>query len=69
MHETKRNTQYNPLEKYKINWFNIITNKKKCSFVQLDFNDFYPSIIKHTWDKALNLAKKYLNIENWIIHN
>ena len=40
-----------------ITWFSKINEKQKCSFIQLDIKEFYPSITKTIFDDALNFAK------------
>ena len=37
--------------------FSKINEKQKCSFIQLDIKEFYPSITKTIFDDALNFAK------------
>ena len=56
-----------------IEWFKNIKRKKKSFFVQFDIVEFYPSITKNLPHKALNFAKRYVEIteahENIILHS
>jgi len=45
-----------------ITWFSKINEKQKCSFIQLDIKEFYPSITKTIFDDALNFAKMITSI-------
>ena len=45
-----------------INWFQNITDKGNCIFIQFDIEEFYPSIIKHFLLKAVEHAKFYTSL-------
>ena len=45
-----------------IDWFQNITNKENCIFIQFDIEEFYPSITKHLLLKAIEHAKLYTSI-------
>ena len=45
-------------------WFIDISNKKDCSFIQLDIKEFYPSINKDTLTNAIQLAKLHTTIDD-----
>ena len=45
-----------------IDWFQNITNKGNCIFIQFDIEEFYPSITKHLLLKAIEHAKLYTSI-------
>ena len=45
-----------------IDCFQNISNKKNCSFIQLDIKDFYPSITEKTKQGSITFAKQYVNI-------
>ena len=45
-----------------ITWFESISNKESCSFVQLDIKEFYPAITKAILNEALSFAKLYTTI-------
>ena len=45
-----------------IEWFSSINNKKKCSFIQMDIKEFYPSITKKVLENAISFAKRYTEI-------
>ena len=45
-----------------INWFNIIKDKYKHSFIKYDVIDFYPSINSKTLKEVINLDKSYCEI-------
>ena len=45
-----------------INWFEKLENKSDLYFLQLDIVDYYPSITKEVFEKALNFAKGHVNI-------
>ena len=40
-----------------IDWFKNIDDKNKCSFIQFDIIEFYPSITRPIFEKALEFAK------------
>ena len=45
-----------------LNWFKNLENKSELTFIQFDVDSFYPSITLPLLKKAINFAKKYLNI-------
>ena len=45
-----------------IDWFQNITDKGNCIFIQFDIEEFYPSITKHLLVKAIEYAKLYTSI-------
>ena len=45
-----------------IGWFQNITDKGSCIFIQFDIEEFYPSITKHLLLKAIEHAKLYTSI-------
>ena len=45
-----------------IDWFQNITDKGNCIFIQFDIEEFYPSITKHLLLKAIEHAKLYTSI-------
>ena len=47
-----------------LKWFIDISNKKDCSFIQLDIKEFYPSINKDTLTNAIQLAKLHTTIDD-----
>jgi hypothetical protein len=47
-----------------INWFESSENKSSCSFIQMDINEFYPSITKTILDSAINFAKGITTIND-----
>ena len=47
-----------------INWFNIIENKKDCSFIQYDTKEFYPSITEEILEKAISFANSLIDIDD-----
>ena len=47
-----------------INWFNNIENKKDCSFIQFDINQFHPSITEEILEKAISFAKSLMDIDD-----
>ena len=52
-----RNT--NPVLK----WFNNITDKSNCSFIQFDIKEFYPSITENILHQTFKFAKQHTNID------
>ena len=55
-----------------LEWFNALTNKTRHVFMQLDIVDFYPSISKALFNKALDFAKNTTTItaeEEKILNN
>ena len=56
-----------------INWFKNIKNKKKCTFMQFDIEEFYPSISKELILKSITYAKTLVNTSdeeiNTIMHS
>ena len=55
-----------------IKWFDNIPNKSKCTFLQFDIEEFYPSISKDLLLKSLTFAEEFINIQetdkNIILH-
>ena len=47
-----------------INWLKNIKNKRKCIFMQFDIEEFYPSISKDLLLKAIDYAKRFVNIND-----
>ena len=47
-----------------IQWFKNMNAKKKCTFVQFDIEELYPSIFKVLVEKALLHASNYMTITN-----
>ena len=45
-----------------IEWFNKISEKKNCKFIQLDIKEFYPPITEETLDYAISIAKEHITI-------
>ena len=45
-----------------ISWFTKIEEKQNCTFIQFDIKEFYPSITKTIFEKALDFAKKHTSI-------
>ena len=45
-----------------IDWFQNITNKENCIFIQFDIEEFYPSITNHLLLKVIEHAKLYNSI-------
>ena len=45
-----------------IDWFSQIRGKRRCTFVQFDIENFYPSITAELFDKAIAYAKQYVDI-------
>ena len=45
-----------------IEWFNTISNKEQCKFVQMDIKDFYPSISQTTLGNVLQIADDNLRL-------
>ena len=43
-----------------ITWFKNIQNMEKCTFIQFDIEEFYPSITETLLVKALSFAKEFL---------
>ena len=43
-------------------WFKLIKNKEKHSFICFDIREFYPSISQDLFNKALDFASTYDNI-------
>ena len=56
-----------------INWFKNVKNKKKCTFMQFDIEEFYPSISKELILKSITYAKTLVNTSdeeiNTIMHS
>ena len=47
-----------------INWFKIIEEKKRHTFVVFDIVNFYPSITKELLQDALEFAKQHVQVSN-----
>lgn len=47
-----------------ISWFNQIQNKPKCSFINFDVENFYPSISEKLFKDSIIFAKKFTNIDD-----
>ena len=45
-----------------IEWFKLIRGKRRCTFMQFDIENFYPSISPDLFDKAIEFAKQYVDI-------
>ena len=45
-----------------IDWFTKIQHKSSCTFIQLDMENFHPSILESILDNAINLAKDNVQI-------
>ena len=46
-----------------LKWFNSITDKSKCSFIQFDIRECYPLITKNILHQTLKFAKQHKNID------
>ena len=47
-----------------LNWFKNIQNKENKKLLQLDIENYYPSINEELLDKAINFASTYVDIEH-----
>ena len=45
-----------------IDWFSQIRGKRRCTFIQFDIENFYPSITAELFDKAIAFAKQHVDI-------
>ena len=45
-----------------IDWYKQIRGKRRCSFMQFDIDNFYPSITAELFEKAVTFAKQYIDI-------
>ena len=45
-----------------LEWFNNISDKRNCAFIQLDIAEFYPSITEKILKNALSFAKQHTEI-------
>ena len=45
-----------------LKWFNNITDKSNCSFIQFDIKEFYLSITENILHQTLKFAKQHTNI-------
>lgn len=45
-----------------IDWFKDIPGKRRCTFLQYDIEQFYPSISAELFEKAITFAKQYIDI-------
>ena len=59
--ETSNYNQWRNTEEV-IEWFKLLKNKNSSKFFIFDIKDFYPSISKKLFHKAINFAKKYTYI-------
>ena len=50
-----------------IAWFSKIKDKQKCTFIQLDIKEFYPSISKNILEDTIKFAKKHTEISAEIL--
>ena len=46
-----------------LSWFDNISEKRNCKFVQFDIKDFYPSITENILNNAFDFAKQHVNID------
>ena len=46
-----------------VNWFRSLDEKKKCTFIQMDIKEFYPSISEEILNKAIIYAQRYITIK------
>ena len=46
-----------------IEWFEYITNKHNCTFIQFDIKEFYPSITEKILDTAVAFARSHADIK------
>ena len=46
-----------------LKWFNNITDKSNCSFIQFDIKEFYPSITENILHQTFKFAKQHTNID------
>ena len=46
-----------------LKWFNNITYKSNCSFIQFDIKEFYPSITKNILHQTFKFAKQHRNMD------
>ena len=60
LHHTKVNQWKNTQSV--IDWFNQIRGKRRCTFIQFDIENFYPSITAELFDNAIDFAKQYVDI-------
>ena len=44
-------------------WFIKIDNKKDCTVIQFDINEFYPAISESILGKAIHFAKEFIDIK------
>ena len=47
-----------------IEWIESIEKKKNCAFIQMNIEEFYPSIKEETLQNAIEFAKKQVEINN-----
>ena len=50
-----------------ISWFKAITDKKQCTFIQLDIAEFYPSISEELLENSISFAKQHNEITNQML--
>ena len=46
-----------------LKWFNDITDKSNCSFIQFDIKEFYRSITENILHQTFKFAKQHTNID------
>ena len=47
-----------------IDWFKNVTNKKQCSFIQFDLENFYPSLSLNLFNEAIQYATTIMEISD-----
>ena len=48
-----------------IGWFTGLEAKDRCTFIQFDIDNFYPSITQELFNKAIAFAKEHTEISDW----
>ena len=51
-----------------IEWFKAIKNKSKCSFINFDIAECYPSVSKELLSKVIEYAQSVTTIEEEVIN-
>ena len=51
-----------------LKWFKNTTDKSKCSFIQFDIKEFYPSITENILQQTFKFAKQHTNIDKNDLH-
>ena len=46
-----------------LKWFNDITDKSNCNFIQFDIKEYYPSMTENILHQTLKFAKHYTSID------